>query len=283
MNYLSNLSSYIKITRPVNVFITFISIIVASIISINGHFEISKIIFAAVSGGLTAGAGNIINDIFDLEIDKINRPARPLVSGKLKLNQAAGLYLSFIVFAIILSTFINLTAFVIEFVTTILLFLYSLNLKKIPLVGNIVIAFLTGLAFIYGGVAVNNFAFAIIPAIFAFLINLLRELVKDMEDVRGDTEKGVSTFPHKYGFLSAKKLIFILTFILILATLYPFLFDIYDIKYFLIIMVIVNPVLIYFLKSIFDDDSTKNLNKLSFILKLNMLFGLIAIYLGTVR
>ena len=184
------------------------------------------------------------------------------------------------IFSVALSAFINWPAFLIEVFTSIALFLYSFILKKVVLIGNLLISFLTGLAFIFGGVTVGHFQYAVIPAIFAFLINLLRELVKDMEDLKGDSQKGVLTFPYKYGPLLTKRLIFIFTFILILATFYPFLFNIYGIKYFIVVMVIVNPLLIYFIKKLFENDSLKNLNKLSFLLKLNMMFGLIAIYLG---
>jgi geranylgeranylglycerol-phosphate geranylgeranyltransferase len=280
MNLLSRISAFIKITRPINVLITFCVIIVASIICIRGEYEISKILFAAIVGGTTAGAGNIINDIFDLEIDKINKPARPLAAGRLKLNEALGLYIALVIFSVALSALINWPAFVIEVVTCIALFFYSFSLKKVALFGNLLISFLTGLAFIFGGVAVGHFQYAIIPAIFAFLINLLRELVKDMEDLKGDSQKGVLTFPYIYGPLSTKRLIFVLTFVLMLATFYPFLFNIYGIKYFIVVMMFVNTSLIYFIKKLFDDDSLKNLSRLSFLLKLNMVFGLIAIYLG---
>jgi geranylgeranylglycerol-phosphate geranylgeranyltransferase len=280
MNFLSRISLFFKITRPINVLITFCVIIVAAIICIRGEYVISKILFAAIAGGSTAGAGNIINDIFDLEIDRINKPDRPLAAGRLKLNEALGLYIALVIFSVALCVFINWSAFVIEVFTTIALFFYSIILKRVVLVGNLLVSFLTGLAFIFGGVAVGHFQYAVIPALFAFLINLLRELVKDMEDLKGDSQKGVLTFPYKYGFLSTKKLIFILTFILILVTFYPFLLNIYGIKYFIVVIVIVNPILIYFIKKLFDDNSLKNLKKLSFLLKLNMIFGLIAIYLG---
>ena len=280
MNLLSRITSFIKITRPINVLITFCVIVIAAIICIRGEYVISKILFAAIAGASTAGAGNIINDIFDLEIDKINKPGRPLAAGRLKLNEALGLYLALVIFSVALSAFINWPAFLIEVFTSIALFLYSFILKKVVLIGNLLISFLAGLAFIFGGVTVGHFQYAVIPAIFAFLINLLRELVKDMEDLKGDSQKGVLTFPYKYGPLLTKRLIFIFTFILILATFYPFLFNIYGIKYFIVVMVIVNPLLIYFIKKLFENDSLKNLNKLSFLLKLNMVVGLIAIYLG---
>ncbi len=280
MQLTSRIPSFIKITRPVNVLITFITIIVAAVICSEGNYPVSKIFFAAVSAGMTAAAGNVINDIFDLEIDKINRPKRPLPLGNIKISEAVGLYIGLVIFSIFISSLINLPALIIEIVTTVLLFLYSILLKKKPLAGNLLISFLTGLAFIYGGVAVGNVTWAVIPAVFALLINLLRELVKDMEDLEGDSAKGAITFPGKYGNLLTKKIIFILAFILMLATLYPFVFRLYRIEYFIIVMAVVNPVLVYFLKSLFSDDSRKNLNKLSFVLKLNMIFGLIAIYLG---
>lgn len=280
MNFLSKIASLFKITRPINVLITLCVIIVAAVICKRGEFEISKILFAAICGGFTAGAGNVINDIFDLEIDKINKPDRLLAAGRLKVNEALGFYFALVIFSVTLSALINWAAFGIEIFTTIALFYYSLSFKKIVLLGNILVSFLTGLAFIFGGVAVNHFQYAIIPAVFAFLINLLRELVKDMEDVNGDRERGVSTLPNKYGFLLTKKLIFILTFILILATLYPFMFNAYRVEYFIIIVAIVIPLLVYFIIKLIDDDSLKNLKKLSYLLKLNMIFGLIAIYLG---
>ena len=68
----------------------------------------------------------------------------------------------------------------------------------------LIIALLTGLAFIYGGFAVGNPVAAIVPAVFAFLINLIREIVKDIQDIEGDTKAGVITFPIKFGFKKSK-------------------------------------------------------------------------------
>ena len=80
-------------------------------------------------------------------------------------------------------------------------------MKRIILLGNFIVAFLTGLAFIYGGIAVNNFKYAVIPAIFAFLINFIREIVKDMEDIEGDKSAGIFSFPYLYGFKRSKRMI----------------------------------------------------------------------------
>jgi len=274
------LISIFKIIRPINFLITFFTAVVASIICTASSLPVIKIILASVSAGLTASAGNIINDIIDIEIDKINRPTRPLPSGKLTIKGAYALYFICIILSVVLAVLVNTIVLVIVLFTHLVLFLYSKYLKRIPFIGNIIVAFLTGLVFIFGGVIVENSSAAIIPALFAFLINLIRELVKDMQDVEGDRAAGVITFPIKFGFQKTKYLITFITLILILFTLYPFITKLYEIEYVIIVMVIVNPFLVFILKKLFEDDSIRNLKKMSNLLKLNMVFGLIAIYLG---
>lgn len=269
-----------ELIRPINFLITFITVIVAAFICQPGFVFSSSIILAAFAASFTLASGNIVNDIYDVEIDKINRSSRPLPSGKISCKEALALYFIFLLLSLILSWFINLPAFIIVIITTLILFLYSKYLKRIPLVGNLTVAFLTGLVFIYGGIAVGNYKAAIIPAFFAFLINLIREIVKDMQDVEGDKKSGVVSFPIKYGFKKSKILSFVVSVLLFLFTFYPFLIQLYKIEYFIIVMVIVNPLLIYSIKILFEDHSEKNLDKVSNLLKLNMIFGLIAIYFG---
>ena len=277
---ISTLKSFIQIIRPVNFIITFLSVIVATAICIDGEYQFYKIILAAFSASLTLSAGNIINDIKDIEIDKVNHPERPLITGKITVSQAKAEYVSLTFIALLLSFFINLPAFVIALSATVLLLLYSYYFKMVPILGNLIVSILTGMVFIYGGVAVSNPLAAIIPAIFAFLINLIREVVKDMQDVEGDLKQGVITFPGKFGFSSSKLLVVELTAILFLVTLYPFVTRLYKIEFIILIMAVVNPLLVYNLKILFNDHSSSNLNKISTILKLNMFIGLIAILLG---
>jgi len=225
-------------------------------------------------------SGNIINDIYDIDIDRVNKPSRPLPSEKISIKVAYIFYFVFIAASVFISSLLNEKAIAIVLVSILLLFLYSKYLKRIPLVGNITVAILTGLVFIFGGVVVENPTAAIVPAIFAFMINLIREIVKDMEDVDGDKKAGVITFPIKFGSRKSKLFISLITISLVLYTLYPFITQLYKIEYFIVVMVIVNPILVYCLKILFEDCSVKNLKKISNLLKLSMIFGLIAIYLG---
>lgn len=280
MSLISKINSYTLMTRPVNLIITFLVVGVGAAISKDATYELSKIFLAAISAAFTAAAGNIINDILDKEADKINHPERAIPSGRVSVKLAGIEYFFFLIASCVIASFINQLAFIIVFLTNVLLFIYSNRLKKNPLLGNITVAYLTGMAFIYGGVSVGHPREAFIPAVFALLINLIRELVKDVQDIEGDRKIDRKTFPIKFGIDHTKYLVTSLVVILILSTIIPYVLNLYKIEYFVVVMIIVNPLLIYFLKLLYKNDWMENLNKLSNMLKLDMVFGLLAIFLG---
>ncbi len=280
MNLTTKISSYIKITRPVNVIITFFVVVVAILISQKEQTDLYSILFASIAASLVAASGNIVNDIYDIESDKISHPNRVLVLGMLSPKEAVYLINFLNIIAIIIASRVSEILFFLVILSSVILFLYSFYLKKLPLVGNIVIASLTGLTFVYGGFAAGNPMAAIVPALFAFLINLIREIVKDMQDIEGDTKAGVITFPIRFGFQKSKSLIAFITIALLLYTLYPFITELYKIEYFIVVMIFVNPLLILSLKILFDSKKENNLSVVSNMLKLNMVLGLVAIYLG---
>ena len=272
--------AYLKIIRPVNCVITFISVIVAAFIANENSFPTIIVLFAAFAAALTAAAGNLINDYFDIEIDKISHSDRPLVTGQVTKNNALILYLLLNLSALILSYQISMVAFGIVLLSIFLLLFYSASLKRMILFSNYIVAWLTGMVFMFGGIVVGNVSAAVIPALFAFMINFIREIVKDIQDTKGDLSAGVVTFPAKYGIDKTIVVIIILTIILMLLTLHPFIFSYYKIEYFIVVMIVVNPLLVYFLKSIYKNHSIENFKKMSLLLKINMVIGLIAIYLG---
>jgi geranylgeranylglycerol-phosphate geranylgeranyltransferase len=279
MNLSKKIYSYIKITRPINVLITFLVVIVAILISQINKVGLSVIIISSLAAALITAGGNVINDIFDIETDKIAHPDRVLINGTLSKKEAALFYNLLNAIAIILASRISIQVLLIAFLTIILLFVYSKFLKKLPLIGNFVIAFLTGLAFIYGGFVSKNPVSSIIPAIFAFLINFIREVVKDIQDIEGDKRANLKTFPIKYGIPKSSFVIIVLTILLIAFTAYPFFANLFRIEYLIVVMLVVNPILVLCLKHLFDKSGPK-LSMISNLLKLDMIIGLIAIYLG---
>ena len=201
----------LNISRPLNLLIVFITVLVAGFICSVKNEIILNTILAGISASFIAVGGYVINDYVDIKIDKINRPERPLASGIISSRFAIFFYLITSLIGLAIALVMNLSMFFIAAASVILLFIYSYKFKSIILLGNLTVAILTGLTFIYGGMSVNNISFAIIPALFALLINFIREIVKDMEDVEGDIKNGIETFPYKFGFSFAKNLLVLVT------------------------------------------------------------------------
>jgi geranylgeranylglycerol-phosphate geranylgeranyltransferase len=280
MNISKKILACFKIIRPLNVLVTFFVVVVAIFISQKTITGFIILILVPLTAALTAAAGNIINDIYDIDTDKISHPKRPLILKTISKKQSWYYYVFLNCLAAVIAATLSTVLLVIVCIVITLLFIYSAYLKRLPLFGNFTIALITGVAFIYGGTAVNNPGAAIIPAIFAFLINFIRELVKDIQDIEGDSNLNYKTFPIISGIDKSNQVILFITALLIGATLYPFLTQLYKIEYFLIIMILVNPLLVLNLKILFDKDDENKYKLASSILKINMIVGLIAIWFG---
>jgi geranylgeranylglycerol-phosphate geranylgeranyltransferase len=269
----------IEISRPINVLIAMISIFVAVAISGIIH-PIHSVILACLSGGIIMAGSNTINDYFDLDIDQINRPERPLVAGKLTIRQAWKFaWIEFSV-GILLSLLINFTAFLIALIVSGIIILYSFRLKRLPLIGNLAVSFSTAMAFIYGGAAVDRIKETIVPAVLAFFFHFGREIIKDIQDREGDARGSARTFPLIYGEVAALGLTSAIFVILSVVLLIPSLLGWYGSAYLIVIVIGVYPVLFYVSFSMWKNRSSKNLGFLSNLLKADMLVGLLAIYLG---
>lgn len=273
-------SAILKIIRPINLVITFFSVIIAAAISA-GFTQIDwDVIAIALSVTFSFAAGNVINDIIDFEIDKINRPERALPQGLLSVRSAKLIYIVSVVISLVLTAVVSLESLVILIGLNLLLLLYSTHLKSIVLLGNFVVAFATSFPLVLGGLAVGNLKGGLIPAAFAFFTNFIREIIKDIEDIKGDSSVGVKTFPQQVGIDKSIYFIIALLIILIVFDTLPYLFGIYIIEYFMVIMVLVNPLFVFIAKMIYSNREAQTLRKASNLIKLNMILGLIAILIG---
>lgn len=277
--FLSVVKNFIVLSRPVNVIIAFLTIIIAAVVSGSINPFLNVILAAFSASFITIGA-NVINDYYDIEIDRINKPNRLLPSGKISKKQA----LIFFVFSYfgswMLAGFINLEMFLIAFLSSILLYFYSLVFKRTVIWGNFIVSFVSGLAFIFGGLAVNRINEALFPAGFAFLFHFGREIIKDIQDIKGDKNQNAKTFPIVYGVKNALLMTNIIFITLIIFTFLPYLFGIYGIYFLIIVVIGVHSVLIFVSISSWVKTTPENLGRLSNILKIDMLIGLFAIYMG---
>jgi geranylgeranylglycerol-phosphate geranylgeranyltransferase len=150
---------------------------------------------------LITAAGNVINDYFDVEIDRVNRPDRPIPSGQVRLPAARAYAVTLFLAGILACLFTNELCSAIAVFNSLILIAYAARLKRTPLLGNLTVSYLSASMFMFGG-AFDGLQglFRVMPfAVMTFFAMLARELVKDAEDVEGDKASGAVTIPIRYG------------------------------------------------------------------------------------
>jgi len=166
-----------------------------------GPFPFLDVFFVFLVVFFVSGAGNAINDFFDIKIDSINRPERPIPSGRAGAKEA--LYFSYLLFALgtILAFSINPVCGFIALFNSLLLIFYSKTLKSTPLFGNLSIGYLTGSTFLFGAsvFGVQGLEVLFVLFLLAGLAITAREIVKDIEDMEGDRQEGADTLPLRIG------------------------------------------------------------------------------------
>lgn len=158
-----------------------------------------------------AAAGYIINDYFDIKIDLVNKPERVIIGRYLKRRVAMGAHQVLNVMGCAVGLYLSRWVFVLDVLSVSLLWFYSARFKRQPFVGNLVVAFLTALSLLVLAVYYRQSVdLLLIYASFAFVITLVREIIKDMEDVRGDARFGCRTLPIIWGIRRTKTFLYIL-------------------------------------------------------------------------
>lgn len=259
-------------------------------------FGIVLLIFATIC---IAAAGNVINDIYDIETDRINKPRRVIVGKSVSKNTAFNLFIVLNIIGVgtgfYLSHAVGKPAFFSVFIIiSILLYVYATYLKRTLLIGNLVISFLVAMSLIIVGI------FELLPAItpenrtsqilffkiiwdyslFAFCINFLREIAKDIEDIDGDYSQGMNTLPIAIGRARSKNILAALNFIPLAGIIYYLNTNFYKqpiaAGYFLLF--VVGP-LIYITIKTFNAKTKSDFSHLSTMYKWVMCFGLLSLLL----
>ncbi len=196
-------------------------------------FEFFLLVFATV---LVTSAGYAINDYFDLRIDRINKPHKIILGRDLSRRKAIFVHTILNVLALIIGSYLAyrvrylpLAGFFV--IVPVLLWMYSISYKRKFLIGNILVSMLSAIVIVivwgfeYRGISlgrelseetliINKFLRAY--ALFAFFITFIREVIKDIEDIKGDMKTGCKSIPIVSGIRNTKKLIIVLSFILFL-------------------------------------------------------------------
>jgi geranylgeranylglycerol-phosphate geranylgeranyltransferase len=251
--------------------------------------QLIGIAFGYVTTTLIAVGGYAINDVFDVEIDRINMPHRPIPAGYLTLFQAKIysilLFISGVTIALLIPTNDgnpNFIAFFIAFTGGVLLYLYAAFLKRSGFIGNVMIGFLTAIPFIFGGSLTESYDTMIYPTFFAFLLIVGREIIKDIEDVHGDKVENVQSIALRYGVKPARNLGILILTLLILFNPIPIFLGYYSSVIFIIAVLIIDIAIFfvgYLLFNRTDDLIIANATVSKRILKSCIFLGILAFLL----
>ncbi len=221
-----------------------------------------------------AAAGYIINDYFDVKIDIVNKPERVVVGRYLKRRWAMGAHQVLNVVGAALGLIVSPYIFIINVFSITLLWFYSERYKRLPFIGNFIVSLLTGLTLLILTVHYpTNRHLVFIYAVFSFFISLIREVVKDMEDIRGDEAHGCRTLPIIWGirrtktFLYSVIVVFVLTLFVMARALQNNLLT-------LLFLLLLIPIALLVIR-LSQADTRRDFKEISGLCKIIMLLGLI--------
>ena len=271
----------IKILRPLNMTLCLFAVLIAAFL-IGGL--LSPILPYAVLIVLCfAGASNILNDVIDVHIDKINRPERVLPSNRLKMHDAL-LIMTFLYGAgIMITTFVQPLGQKIALIAVLpILVLYTPIFKRMPFIGNVVVGGVLGLVFVFTeGALLGTVDKMWIPFFLATALSTIRELIKDAEDMQGDSAENIQTFPRKFGLLSTLWLLRLLSAGLCFYAIIPFASGKYGIAYLLTLILGVEIPLLYGVFILLKEKSrSSDYSRASKILKGVIMIGMVVILLS---
>ncbi len=267
------IKAYLELSRPLNCLMGGVAVIIGSLVEGATFSYLPSVIVASLAAFFIIAGGNAINDYFDWKVDLVAHPKRPIPSGRLSLSETSIFALMSFLLGLGLAFFVNWICFLIALISVAVLISYEKGLKERGFIGNLAISYLVGSLFLFGGASIGVIYNTAFLALLAFLANLGREMIKDVEDLEGDKGER-KTLPITRG--AERTLLFSSVFLLaaIIFSFYPWIQGIFGREYFLVVLLAD----VAFLISIFA--SFKNAKKAKNIVKLGMIIALISFLIG---
>jgi len=197
----------LKMMRPLNDFMTAVAVYVAATVALHHPAPLSTKLLAGCATGYTlAGFAMVVNDIYDIEVDKVNEPKRALPSGAITVTQAWVYALIFAAIGLIFAAYDGPIEFALATLSCLLSIAYSKTLKLKGLSGNLAVSYNVALPFLYGGLLMRNLS-PVLATFFllAFLSNTGREIIKGVAEAEGDAIRSARTLARVYGPNTAAK------------------------------------------------------------------------------
>ena len=236
---------------------------------------------------LSAAGGYIINDYLDIKLDLINKPSKVVVGQQISRRWSMFWHLSFNLLAITLGFMIGTKVGIAVSAAAILLWIYSVSLKRTFLAGNVLVALMSSFVIFITAIYNTqlNYSLILSYSLFAFVLSLIREIIKDTEDMRGDGKFDCKTIPIVIGVRKTKSILLYTTLFMTLGIImfaalaipsYSFKYSFSAVLLFLYLIIVVTiPILILAFR-ISRADTTRDFSALSSLSKLIMLAGMLS-------
>ena len=265
----------VRITRPGNVALTAVSVYVGSVCAHAawGH----EVAIACLSAALIAAGGYVVNDVFDLEIDRVNRPLRPLPRGDLTHGMAVGWSVGLLLVGVGLAWMLDPASRSIAVAVVAGLVVYAARLKQTALAGHVTVATISALAFIYGGVLGTAVRMSFVPAMMAWAFHLGREMLKAAADREGDASGGADTMAVRWGVARTCRLATVPLVLVVAMSPWPAAWGWFGLPYLCMVLCGVDAVLAYVAWRAWRTPDVPTAARLADVLKWDMAAGLVAV------
>lgn len=218
--------SMFSVIRGYNILVIVIAQYLASIYILAHDKPVKQVVFdvnlfaLVVASAFTIAAGYIINNFYDSEKDLINRPTKSMLDRLVSQNTKLSFYFVLNFLAVVMASYVSFNAVLFFSIYIFGIWFYSHKLKRLPFIGNLTSAVLTITPFFAIFIYYRNFENVIfVHAMFLFLIISMRELTKDLENIKGDLAQDYHTIPIVYGEKVSKIMLTVLTFLTLIPTM----------------------------------------------------------------
>lgn len=272
-------AAFVRLTRAWNlVIIVFAQYFTAYFLAKADILHDFSLFLLSLSTVLIAAGGYVINDYYDVKIDYVNDPERVVVGRTIHRRFAILLHVALSVLGVFVGLFVSWKLAVVNVFSVSVLWFYSNLLKRLPFIGNVTVALLTGssiaiILFLYS----TNAVLILIYALFSFFMTLVREIIKDMEDLKGDNTYGCKTLPIVWGIRKTKIMLYLLiiVFSIIVAVINQLYVNL-PIIYFVMLLFVP---LAWLVTRLVRADTKKDYGWLSSFCKVIMLLGILSMTL----
>ena len=279
---MSRVSGFIRIIRPVNSLMMGVGVLVGAVMvgGVKGAGLDWDLALAFITGFTLSGAAMTINDYYDMDVDAINEPGRPIPSGLVKPREAVAYTFLLSAVGLYASWLVSWQTLGIAVLAWVVLMAYSSWGKRTGFFGNLMVSTCIALPFIYGGVMVSNSSPSLLFSLLAFLTNTGREISKGIIDMEGDRVEGIRTIAVRWGARTASRVAALFYLAAVAVSMIPLYFGLVSVWYSPFVA-LTDMGLLYEALTIVRDPSRENSRRVKKRILYWMLFGLLGFAAGS--